>query len=129
MTTAYLMFPAYFMTYDYVCSQDACVAVWIAAVLRLFIHLVRMIETVVALAARVETIRDFKIYDGKPLRRRRSNRIIRRRKQRESVIFSPKGNLYTVLVLYTTPAWAFSRLQDDVNSRRGEQGPVVYKSS
>ena len=55
----------------------------IVAVLTLFIHLVRMIETVVALAARVETIRDFKIYDGKPLRRRRSNKIIRRTKQRD----------------------------------------------
>ena len=45
-------------------------SVWrseIVAVLTLFIHLVRMIETVVALAARVETIRDFKVYDGKPL--------------------------------------------------------------
>ena len=31
-----------------------------------------------------------------------------------------KGNLNTVLVLYTTPAWAFSRLQDDVNSQRRE---------
>ena len=61
-------------------------SVWrseIVAVLTLFIHLVRMIETVVALAARVETIRDFKIYDGKPLRRRRSNKIIRRTKQRD----------------------------------------------
>ena len=55
----------------------------IVAVLRLFIHLVRMIETVVALAARVETIRDFKIYDGEPRRRRRSNKIIRQTKQRE----------------------------------------------
>ena len=62
----------------------------IVAVLRLFTHLVRMIETVVALAARVETIRAFKIYDGKPLRRRRSNKIIRRTKQSESVIFSPR---------------------------------------
>ena len=76
----------------------------IFAVLRLFTHLVRMIETVVALAARVETIRDFKVYDGKPLRRRRSNKIIRQKKQRESVIFSTKDNLNTVLVLYTTPA-------------------------
>ena len=92
----------------------------IVAVLRLFTHLVRMIETVVALAARVEKIGDFKVYDGKPLRRRRSNKIIRRTKQRESVIFSAKGNLNTVLVLYTTPAWAFSRLQDDVNSQRRE---------
>ena len=120
MTTEYLMFPAYFMTYDYICSQDACVRrSEIFAVLRWFTHLVRMIETVVALAARVETIRDFKIYDGKPLRRRRSNKIIRRTKKRESVIFRPKRNLNAVLVLYTTPAWAFSRLQDDVNSQRG----------
>ena len=92
----------------------------IVAVLRLFTHLVRMIETVVALAAPLETIMDFKIYDCKPLRRRRSNKIIHRTKQRESLIFSPKGNLNTVLVLYTTQAWAFSRLQDDVNSQRGE---------
>ena len=55
----------------------------IVAVLTLFIHLVRMIETVVALAARVETIRDFKIYDGKLRRRRRSNKRIRHTKQRE----------------------------------------------
>ena len=35
-------------------------------------------------------------------------------------IFSPKGNLSTVLVLYTMPVWAFSHLQDGVNSRRDE---------
>ena len=55
----------------------------IVAVLRLFTHLVRMIETVVALAARVETIMDFKIYDGKPRRRRPSNKRILHTKQRE----------------------------------------------
>ena len=33
---------------------------------------------------------------------------------------SPKGKLNTVLVLYTTPVWTFSRLQDDVNSQRRE---------
>ena len=55
----------------------------IVAVLRLFTHLVRMIETVVALAARVEKIGDFKIYDGKLRRRRRSNKRVRHTKQRE----------------------------------------------
>ena len=63
---------------------------------------------------------DLKIYDGKARRRRCSNKIILHTKQREYVIFSPKGNLNTVLVLYTTPLWAFSRFQDDVNSPRDE---------
>ena len=97
----------------------------IVAVLRLFTHLVRMIETVVALAARVEKIGDFKVYDGKPLRRRRSNKIIRRTKQRESVIFSPIGNLNTVLILYTTPAWAFSRLHAG-RRKLAERRGVLY---
>ena len=55
----------------------------IVAVLTLFTHVVRMIETVIALATCVETMRDFKIYDGKPLRRCRSTKIIRHTKQRE----------------------------------------------
>ena len=33
-------------------------------------------------------------------RRRPSNKIIRHIKQREKIVFSPKGNLNTVLVLY-----------------------------
>ena len=33
---------------------------------------------------------------------------------------STTANLNTVLVLFTTPVWAFSRLQDGVNSRRDE---------
>ena len=98
------MFAAYFMTLDYICSQDACVAVWDCRRVEIVYSPSAHDRKVVALAARVETIRDFKIYDGKPLRRRRSNKIIRQKKQRESVIFSTKDNLNTVLVLYTTPA-------------------------
>ena len=60
----------------------------------------------VTILLRIDTNRHFKIYNGKPWRRRLSNKRI-------CEICFNNINLNTVLVLYTTPLWAFSSLQDD----------------
>ena len=67
--------------------------------------------------------RDFKIHNGKPaLTTATSNKVIFQfiQNKENKQFFSRKGNLNTVLVLYTTPVWAFSHLQDGQERPRAE---------